>query len=325
MKSFKFHIRRTKYYIKKTIHFFTIKIWLISAQVGLSTFKKAWYKVSRILSIAIEKFVENRCPTSASDLTYYTLFAVVPFFAIAYGVAISMGMETVLNEQIYSAFSGQGALSEKLIEFAQKTIAETKGGLVTIVASAFFLWAIFSMLESIETNMNQVWNVDKKRNFGKRMLGYLLFTIFGPVLLVAGSGVNIFISANIIEAIADETIQNSLSILTSFLIPIAVFSFLFFLIYQVVPNRKIKIRSSLVAAIIAGAAFQILQYYYFNIQMSISAYNTIYGSFAVLPLLLIWVRMSWMIVLFGAELAFAIEHENDFISSRQSRQPFRKP
>jgi membrane protein len=320
MKKLKLYFRKTKFLIKKIIHFFTIKIWVISAHAGMSAFKKAWYRTIRVSTIAIEKFVENRCSISASDLTYYTLFAIVPFFAIAYGVAISLGMETVLNEQIYSAFSGQGALSEKLIDFAQKTIAETKGGLVTIVASAFFLWAIFSMLDCIETSMNRVWQVKKNRKFWRRMLGYLIFVVFGPVLLVFGSAVNIFISANIIEAIPDETIQNSLSFLTSFIIPISVFACLFFLIYHVVPNRKVKLKSSIIAAIIAGSAFQILQYYYFNIQMSISAYNGIYGSFAVLPLLLVWLRMSWMIVLFGAELSFGIETEDEVISSRQSRQ-----
>jgi membrane protein len=152
-----------------------------------------------------------------------------------------------------------------------------------------------------------------------------VFIVCAPILLVLGSAINIFISANIIEAIADETIQSSLSFLSSFVIPISVFSFLFFLIYHVVPNRKIKLSSSLIAAVIAGSAFQILQYYYFNIQMSISAYNGIYGSFAVLPLLLVWLRMSWMIVLFGAELAFGIETEDDVISSRQFHRPSHKP
>jgi len=317
-------MRKIKFYIKKIIHFFTIDIWVVSAEVGMSTFKKGWYKTIRILSIAIEKFLENRCLIGASDLTYYTLFAIVPFFAIAYGVAISLGMESILNEQIHLALSEQGALGDKLILFAQKTIAKTQGGLVTIVASTFFVWAIFSMLDSIETMMNQVW-ITTNRKFGRRMLNYLLFTIFGPMLLVVGSGVNIFISANIIEAIPDETIQASLSFLTSFIIPISMFSFLFFLIYHLVPNRKIKLKSSLVAAVIAGAAFQIVQYYYFHIQMSISSYNGIYGSFAVLPLLLVWLRMSWIIVLFGAELAFGIEHETDFIFSRQSHRPYRKP
>jgi membrane protein len=131
--------------------------------------------------------------------------------------------------------------------------------------------------------------------------------------------------SNIIRLIPDETIQESLHFLTNFLVPVAVFSILFFAIYQGLPNRTIKSGPSFLAAVIAGTAFQILQYYYFNIQMSISAYNSIYGSFAALPLLLIWLRMSWVIILFGAELAYGIEHERDFTSSQQSRQPSHNP
>ncbi|MDR2907766.1 MAG: YihY/virulence factor BrkB family protein [Bacteroidales bacterium] len=312
-------MKKLKSYIELVVRFFVIDIWVVSAQVSMSAFKKGWYRVIRILSIAVEKFLENRCPVSASDLTYYTLFAIVPFFAIAYGIAISMGMEHILNEQLRSALGGQGALSDKLILFAQRTIAESKGGLITVVGSAFFLWSIFSMLDSIETAMNKIWNVSTNRKFGRRMTGYILFIIFGPILLVFGSAVNIFVSANIIDAIHDEVVHKSLSFLTNFLVPLGVFSALFFMIYQVVPNRTIRLKSSLFAGILAGSAFQILQYYYFNIQMSISAYNGIYGSFAALPLLLVWLRMSWMIVLFGAELTFGIEHEHDFISSRQDK------
>ncbi len=312
-------MKKLKLYIEKTIRFFTVDIWVVSAEASMSAFKKGWYHCVRVLSIAVEKFLKNRCSVSASDLTYYTLFAIVPFFAIAYGVAISMGLEHILNEQIHSALSGQGELSDKLIQFAQKTISGTKGGLLTIIGSTFFLWSIFSMLNCIETTMNRIWNVSVYRKFKRRAIGYGLFIIIGPVLLVFGSAVNIFVSANIIEAIPDEMIQSSLSFLTNFLVPISVFSALFFMIYHVVPNRDIRFRSSLIAAIIAGSAFQILQYYYFNIQMSISSYNSIYGSFAALPLLLVWLRMSWMIVLFGAELTFGIEHEHDFISSRQSK------
>ncbi|MCL2682620.1 MAG: YihY/virulence factor BrkB family protein [Bacteroidales bacterium] len=318
------NLRKIKLSINKISHFFTVKIWEVSAHTGVSAFKKGWYKISRILSIAIEKFSENHCSARASDLTYYTLFAIVPFFAIAYGVAILLGMETHLNAQIYSALGEQGVLSEKLIEFAQKTISETRGGLITIIASTFFLWSIFSMLSNIEATMNKIWNVHKQRKFIRRMLGFLLFILIGPTLLVLGSAANIFISANIINFFP-EVLQESLNFLTSFLVPISIFSILFFIIYQSTPNRSIRPRSSFFAAIIAGTAFQFLQYYYFNIQMSISAYNSIYGSFAALPLLLIWLRLSWIIVLFGAELAYGIEHERGFIASRQSRQPSRKP
>jgi membrane protein len=319
------NMRKIKFRIKKIVHFFTVKIWIISAQVGLSAFKKGWYKTSRILSISIKKFGENNCGARASDLTYFTLFAIVPFFAIAYGVAMLFGMETMLNDKIHSALGGQGVLSENLIEFAQKTISQAKAGLVTIVASVFFLWAIFRMLDHVEKTMNKIWQVNKKRKFGRRILEFFAFITFGPILLIAGSAVNIFISASIIDLIPHETIKSTLSLLTGFLIPIVLFSILFFMIYQGLPNRTIKPKSSFFAALIAGAVFQTLQYFYFDIQMSISAYNSIYGSFAALPLLLIWLRISWMIILFGAELAYGIETENETVSTRQPQSQQANP
>jgi membrane protein len=229
-------------------------------------------------------------------------------------------LEPILNAWIHSALGEQGALSEKIIELAQKTISETRGGLITIVASTFFFATIFSMLGNIESTMNRIWHARKQRSFFKRLRDFTLFMMFGPALVVVGSAANIFISANIINLLP-EILQSSLSFLTSFLVPIGIFTLLFFLIYQAMPNRAIKPKSSFFAAIFAGTAFQILQYYYFNIQMSISAYNTIYGSFAALPLLLIWLRMSWVIILFGAELAYGIEQERDFSASQQPHPP----
>jgi len=321
MKEYKIsNLRKIKFFVKKVIHFFSIKIWVVSAEVGWSAFKKGWYKASRIVSIAVGKFKENNCAISASDLTYYTLFAIVPFFAIAYGIALLFGLESILNNQIHSALGGQGVLSENIIEFAQKTISETKGGLITVVASTIFLFAIFSMLGNIETTMNRIWKVRKHRHFVRRLRDFLLFILIGPALLVIGSASNIFISANIINLLP-EILQNSLRFFTNFLVPTVIFSLLFFIIYQVMPNRSIRPRASFLAAIGAGVVFQIVQYNYFNIQMSISAYNTIYGSFAALPLLLIWLRMSWIIVLFGAELAYGIEHERELTSSQQSHPP----
>ncbi|MCL2417089.1 MAG: YihY/virulence factor BrkB family protein [Bacteroidales bacterium] len=316
------NFRKIKLFIKRIIHFFTVKIWLVSAEVGLSAFKKVWYKVSRILSITVKQFQKNQCTVSASDLTYYSLFAVVPFFAIAYGVAMLFGLEYFLNSQIYSALGGQENLGERLMTFSQRIISEAKVGVISVVALVFFFWSIITMLSSIEKTMNNIWNVRKRRRFVSRMLGFLLFVLIVPSLLVIGSAANIFISANIIRFFP-ELLQESLQFLTSFLIPVGIFCVLFFIIYQSVPYQKINPRSSFWAAIFAGAAFQALQYYYFNVQIAISSYNTIYGSLAALPLLLVWIKLSWTIVLFGAELAYGIEHERNFTSSRQFRQASR--
>ena len=313
------NLRKIKFFIKKIIHFFTVKIWLVSAEVGLSAFKKAWYKISRILTITIEKFQKNQCMVSASDLTYFSLFAVVPFFAIAYGVAVLLGLDFFLSTHIDSMLGGQADLGERIMKFSQRIISEAKVGVISGVALAFFFWSIITMLSSIEKTMNRIWNVQKQRKFVLRIMRFFLFALIVPTLLVIGSTANIFISANIIRFFP-ELLQESLHFLTSFLIPIGIFCVLFFIVYQVVPNQKINPRSSFWAAIFAGAAFQVLQYYYFNIQIAISSYNTIYGSLAALPLLLVWIKLSWTIVLFGAELAYGIEQERNFISSQQSSQ-----
>jgi len=313
------NLRKIKFFIKKIIHFFTVKIWLVSAEVGWSAFKKAWYKTSRILTITIEQFQKNRCMISASDLTYYSLFAVVPFFAVAYGVAMLFGLDSFLSTHINSLLGEHAALGERIVEFSQRIISEAKVGVISGVALTFFFWSIITMLNSVEKTMNRIWDVRKQRKFMLRILRFFIFVLIVPTLLVIGSAANIFISANIIRFFP-ELLQESLHFLTSFLVPIGIFCVLFFIVYQVVPNRKINPRSSFWAAIFAGAAFQILQYYYFNIQIAISSYNTIYGSLAALPLLLVWVKLSWTIVLFGAELAYGIEQERNFASSQQSHQ-----
>lgn len=313
------NLRKIKFLVKKTIHFFTVTIWVVSAEIGWSAFKKAQYRISRILTIALDKFQKNQCTVSASDLTYYTLFAVVPFFAIAYGIAMLLELEFFLSTQIHSILGRETIFGERLIEFSHRVIFQAEGGAITAVALVFFFGSIVTMLRRIETTMNRIWNVHKQRKFISRMSGYFLFLVIGPTLLVIGSAANIFVSTNIISYFP-AFLQESLHFLSSFLVPLGIFCVLFFIVYQIVPNQKINPKSSLWAALFAGTAFQVLQYYYFHIQIAISSYNAIYGSLAALPLLLVWVKLSWTIVLFGAELAYGIEKEREFISSQQSPQ-----
>jgi membrane protein len=139
--------------------------------------------------------------------------------------------------------------------------------------------------------------------------------IIAPVFLILSGSVTVLISTMLEEFSARIGVLNSLKPAIVFLLrftPFFIMWTVFTLLYLVMPNTRVKFRSALVAGIIAGTIFQIVQILYINFQVGVSKYNAIYGSFAAFPLFIIWMQLSWLIVLLGAELSFANQNVHKY-------------
>ncbi|OGP65615.1 MAG: ribonuclease BN, partial [Deltaproteobacteria bacterium RBG_13_47_9] len=164
---------------------------------------------------------------------------------------------------------------------------------------------------NIEGSFNDIWGVVKPRTFIRRFSDYLVTMLVCPILLALAGGVNIFLSSQI------QTLIEKFPLLQKFgpvfwmvlkLLPYITIWISFIFIFIFIPNTKVRFVSGLIAGIVAGALFQIVQWAYVNFQVQITTRYAIYGSFAALPLFLLWLQISWLIVLFGAEVSFA--HQN---------------
>lgn len=296
--------------IRAAVHFLGIGIWRIRLREQPAGRGFA-IKYVRMVLLAIRGFDEDKCQLRASALTYYTLLSIVPIAAMAFGVAKGFGFEERLEERIYAAFPEQEDVVGQIIDFARNMLDNTSGGLIAGIGVAVLFWTVIRVLGNIEKSFNDIWGIKAHRSFGRKLGDYLSVVLIGPVLIISSSSLNVFIKA---QAVALEE-GNELFAASGKLLqfgmqfwPYLLIWVLFAFIYVFMPNGKVRLISGVLGGIIAGTSYQLLQWGYINSQSLLSSYGAIYGSFAALPLFLIWLHLSWLIVLFGAEISFA--HQN---------------
>jgi membrane protein len=268
-------------------------------------------KAGRTFISTINGFIDDDCYEKASALTYYSLLAIIPLLAVIFGLAQGFGFEDAIILEINQSFPEQPQLTEKLIEFAQSWLKNIKGGVIVGVGTAILFWTVLGLLSSIETALNTIWKVKNSRHYLQRISNYIAALIIAPLFIVISSSITIFITTQINVTAQNNSLIEAISpfLLASLkLLPYLLSSILFTLIYLFMPNVSVKIKPALFAGVLAGVTFQFWQWFYIKFQIGISSYGAIYGSFAALPLFLIWLQISWLILLAGAEFAVHIEY-----------------
>jgi membrane protein len=251
----------------------------------------------RNYNLATRKFFNDNGFLQASALTFYTLFAVVPILAASFGIAKGFGLETFLNKQLEEAFPSQEVVVQALSEYAQNLLAQSSGGVIAGVALLILFYSVYSMLNHIEQALNDIWQVPKKRSISSRMSHYLALILIAPIILVVTGSLKIFIAKRLLDY---NPVLSSGGSVISLLILILLFTW----VYQFMPNIKVKTKTALFGGVHAGIAFTLVQTLLIESQLIMSNYGAIYGSLAALPIFLLWVQISWVILLFGAELCF---------------------
>jgi len=305
-----FIIRKAVTLVLEFITFVRTDIWRIRLHT-LPRKKSFFIKFLRIIILSVRGFDEDRCRLRASALTFYSLISIVPVVAMAFGIAKGFGFEKVLEAQLYERLAGHEEILEKVITFSHSLLESTKGGVLAGIGIVVLFWAVIKVLGQIEDSFNDIWGIRERRPFGRKFSDYLSLMLLCPILIILSSSITLFIStqiANITARIALLGIFSPLITIVVKLLPYCILWVLFTFLYIFMPNTRVRFVSGLVAGIIAGSVFQLVQWGYITFQIGAANYNAIYGSFAALPLFLIWMQLSWLIVLFGAEISFA--HQN---------------
>jgi membrane protein len=268
-------------------------------------------RLLRIIALAFRGFDENKCKFKASALTFFSLLSIVPIIAVMFGIAKGFGLQKQVEQQITSRMQGQEEVVRKIIDFANSLLANANGGVIAGIGVAFLFWTIISVLSNVENSFNDIWGVVKPRSFSRKFSDYLSTMLICPILLVISGSVTIFVSSQVKNVIAEFPLLENFG--CAFWVPLKVLPYVslwaaFTFLFVFIPNTKVRFKSALIGGIVAGTVFQIVQWAYINFQIGVAKYGAIYGSFAALPLFLIWFQISWLIVLFGAEVSFA--HQN---------------
>ncbi|MDF2576863.1 MAG: putative ribonuclease [Chlamydiales bacterium] len=255
-------------------------------------------------------FFKNNCHLRAAALTFYTLLSIVPVLALAFGIAKGFGLEKHLEHEILENFPNQEQIISQFIEFARSILAQTEGEVIAGTGILVLFWSVIQLLSNIEGSLNVIWNVTTARSWKRKIGDYLSAILIGPFLLLTSSSLTVLVKSRLLLFFQGHTAISPASdfVLWGFQwLPIVLIWLLFTFTYWFLPNTQVSIKAALIAGIVCGSAYQVMQWLYVTFQIGTARYGAIYGSFAALPLFLIWLHISWYILLFGAEMAHAIQ------------------
>lgn len=308
--------------VRMFLRFLTEDIWRIEkSEVNKTRF--SIYEVLKILSLCIKRYQSNRTSSRASALTYSSLIAAVPIAAILFAIARGFGLSGMVEASLKSSIALPGDTVDILIQFADAYLQQTKSGLFLGIGLLALLWSVTLLTNNIELVFNYIWNVRRTRSLYRKMTDYFSMFLFLPLLIVISSGLSIFMS----QMLGDiEQFQLLAPIGRFFLrmVPYAFTWLMFTALYIFMPNTHVKFRPALISGILVGTAYQIFQFIYIGLQLYVSRYNAIYGSFAALPLFMIWLQLSWSIILFGVELTYAQQNIRSFAFDKDTRNISRR-
>ncbi|MDR4503565.1 MAG: YihY/virulence factor BrkB family protein [Candidatus Scalindua sp.] len=300
--------------VEKITNFIKTDIWNIRfenhSRTGIFLIKQL-----RLALLIIRGYRDHNCRLRASALTFYSLLSVVPVVALAFAISKGFGFEKNLEKQLMEKFPGQEEILIQVVGFARSLLEETKGGMIAGVGVAVLFWIVIKLLANIERSFNDIWGIRKSRKLGRKLSDYLSITLICPILIIMSSSTTVFIKTQIEHITERFEFFGAFSFLILFLLklfPYCLIGGVFMFMYVFMPNTRVRIRSGFVAGAIAGTVYQLAQLAYINFQVTVAQYNAIYGSFAALPLFLIWLQLSWMIVLFGAEISYVHQNAESF-------------
>lgn len=296
--------------IAKLWKFLTYDIWRITEdEVTRTTFHLL--NIIKTIYLCVSRFTQDRIINKASALTYSTLLAIVPILAVLFAIARGFGFDNFMQEQIINGLGGPSEATEYIFNFVESYLSQTKNGVFIGVGLIMLLWSVLNLINNMEITFNRIWQVKKARTMYRKITDYFSILLLMPLLIVVSGGLSIFMST-MLKNIEDFTLLAPIGQFLIHLIPFVLAWGMFTALYIFMPNTKVKFKHAVLAGILAGTAHQAFQFLYISSQLWVSRYNAIYGSFAALPLFLLWLQISWTICLLGAELTYAGQNINNF-------------
>lgn len=260
-------------------------------------------KVIKTLNLSVKSFMNTNLQSQACAMTYRTLLAIVPALAMLFAVGRGFGIQTFLQNQLYEMFPGQTEVVGHAMEVIDSYLGYTGKGVFVGVGVVLLLWTLISLLSNVEGAFNRIWGIRQGRSFCRKMMDYTATLLILPILLICSGGLALFVS-NTLQHLFDYEIATPM---ISVLLECAswLLTWLFFAAaYILIPNTKVRISNALLAGVFAGTGFRLLQWLFVTGQVYVTHYNAIYGSFAFLPLLLIWLQLTWVVTLSGALICY---------------------
>lgn len=267
----------------------------------LPFYQKQWFQ---FLIFVVKRFEDDKCRQQAGSLTYTTLFAVVPMLTVFLVVISSIKALAPAREQVqHFIYSNLLPRSGVAVEQYLNRFTESSSNLTVVGILILFVTAIL-MLSSIEDAFNHIWRVNKARGGIIGFMRYWTIISLGPILLGSAFAISSTVaSMNFLNDIAGYEINGSFWL---WLISFALTWLGFSLLYWTIPNRSVPLRSAFISGMFSALVFEGLRQVFGLVMSNFTSYQLIYGAFAAVPVFLLWIYLSWNVILLGVEISYAI-------------------
>lgn len=289
--------------------FSTVGRWwdFASKGVWLSPKNTVGVRIVKTLNLTVTSFFDRDLQTRAASLTFNTLLALVPALALIFAIGRGFGLQDLLRDQLFNYFPAQKEAIAASISFVDSYLNESAQGVFVGVGIIVLLYTLISLLDSIEESFNYIWGITKDRSLYQKFTDYIAICLLIPILMILSAGVSIFIST-VFQTDVHIPFLTPLVNASLDLFPLVLVWLAFSLSFLLIPNTKVSFKYAAIAGAVSAVAFQILELLFLNGQIYVTKYNAIYGSFAFLPLLLIWLQFSWLILLAGGTLTYSLQN-----------------
>ncbi len=277
------------------VKFVTEDIWKLNIH-DFGVAKRRAIKYLQVALITIKKVGNDKLGLHAVALSFFSAMSAVPFIAVALAVTGGLGFEKRLKELLYENFSTNHELLNWLLQFANNIIESGQKDIFGVVSFLFFVWIVIWLIRNVENGFNEIWNVERGRSITKRFLYYFGILLTAPFIMM------IFLS--IFQVFTSQVNNFAMQWGLFYAIILGAFTAM----YKYIPNVKVHFSAAFNAALIAAGAFVLMQYLYMETQILVSRINAVYGAFAAVPLFLMWMNISWIIILVGAEISHAFQY-----------------
>ena len=272
----------------------------------LTGYRSFLIKSLRLFSVAIHEFTEGQLTLRAMSLVYSTLLSIVPIIAISFSVLKAFGVHNEILEPFMINFLAP--LGDKGVEITSTIIGfveNMKVGVLGSLGLGMLFYTVISVIQKVEKAFNTVWRIKKARSLSRRFSDYISVIIIGPVLIFSAIGLTASLMSNTVmqKIISIEPFGTFFYFLmekSPYFIVCAAFTFL----YIFIPNTKVKFKSALVGGVLAGILWETAGWAFASFIVSSAKYAAIYSGFAILIMFMLWLYLSWLILLVGAQISF---------------------
>lgn len=301
---FRFQRKRLKIYSRYIGRFLAHDLWDIDESIHtLSRWKTRFVLDLKVIMVLILSYSKRRISFQATALAFRTILAMVPLLAVILYILSNLGFEGYLEGFIMDHVN-QPFIGDMLLSAARNLVSTSTTDLFGLISGISFLWILVWMMLQVITVFDNVWGNIRKRSFTKNLLLVITMIVLMPfVLLLFNAG---FLSlGHVLDFVipGEPGIKQFISWTSLGVVTVLIFA----LMYTYIPSVKVRFRYALRAAIVSGVIFTLIEYLYFGTQIFLTGQSAVYGYFAAVPLFMVWLNLGWTVILFGAELTYAVQ------------------